>query len=246
LHREFSDRAGFVIFDRYLGRNQQSTFASELVDAGLNRCNALVAVIDESWLHPRNIGRLFNDEDWVAFELTYALEFGLQIAIVGTQEMLAVFDDLELPSKLVPLKSVLHIQLEECGDLGESFLRWARVLSMTSNWQVRVDSCLHASVHNNEGTRLSLDEAHLKMVEYSPGIIAKTLDLARLLSRLMYFAGALFLFLALPAVAVGSWAFASCLAIWLAASVVAWMLDYMNARIHQSILRFDRVMIMSK
>lgn len=73
---------GPVCFDRFVVCNPLR-FASCLVDRGLNTCQVLVAVVDETWLKPVNLARLEDvRHDWVRFELAYALAFRLGLVVV--------------------------------------------------------------------------------------------------------------------------------------------------------------------
>ena len=87
----------------------QDTFASELVDRGLNRCEVLIALIDKNWLASHNVARLRasaaieHSTDWVEFELRYALHYGLALALVGELSHLRQVDALVLPWPLSKL-----------------------------------------------------------------------------------------------------------------------------------------------
>ena len=89
--------------DVVLGRDHvrnQDKFANELVDHRLNKCDALVAIIDARWLMPRNLRRLLDSAavqqctDWVEFEIRYALHSGLATVFVGERVHLAAIANL--------------------------------------------------------------------------------------------------------------------------------------------------------
>lgn len=86
----------------------QAEFATALVDNGLNRSDALVAVIDAAWTAPAILDRLARADtsgqssDWVAFELHYALEYGLAMALCGGRETLDRLGSAPLPSPWGP------------------------------------------------------------------------------------------------------------------------------------------------
>src|SRR5574338_310126 len=73
---------GKVVFDTVHVKNEE-TFATDLVDDGLNQCIAMVAIIDDAWLDQSSLGRL-GPNDWVTYELNHAVRHNCVLLLVGT------------------------------------------------------------------------------------------------------------------------------------------------------------------
>jgi hypothetical protein len=103
--RLFSDE---IVFDVSHVTNE-STFATDLVDKGLNNCDVLIVAIDENWFLriDKLIGssRSIQCTDWVEFELRYSLEHQMLVLILGTDADLHRFNNLHLAPNLWGLHS---------------------------------------------------------------------------------------------------------------------------------------------
>lgn len=158
-----------VVFDRHHVRDQ-SRFATELVDRGLNECDALVAVIDAAWLSPSRLAQLHASsfrrvsDDWVEFELRYAVRHGLATALVGQAAHLARVEALTFKGSLCSLATWRRFERpgrERTADEG-TFL--ARSLQRMASESARRRATVHASQANNEPTVLTIAQARAHAV----------------------------------------------------------------------------------
>ncbi len=134
--------------------HDQKTFASELV-AALNRSDALLVVVDESWLRPANqdflkhSGGQAHSTDWVEFELRYAIQHRLVIACVAEKRNVGALQRVPWPPGLSDLGSRSQFETDAAGmsrEESELLMSGLRVMC-TSN--ERLPSTLSAGdIHN--------------------------------------------------------------------------------------------------
>lgn len=150
---------GTVVFDKSAVSSKVS-FATDLVDEGLNHCIAVLVIVDEAWLDEKNLRRL-HVGDWVHFEISYAIEHGLVILPVIESARLDDFRRATLPVGIAAIRSGEHdaFVLNAGQSVADNAKAIANILTARLPGHTRNPSYLRATDRHNFPRKGSADEA---------------------------------------------------------------------------------------
>ena len=164
-------------------------FATCLVDNGLNRSLAVLAVVDDAWLDPTNLQRLDQDADWVGFELSYAIEHSLCIVLIGSRESQRRLAATQLRDSLAKLHRATWFEWDESRPVLPQTQALIELLRARLPAHRRRTSTLRADARHNDPKLIGVEEAKTK---YSGPRSAYLLFAGfDLLGKCLFFAGSL-------------------------------------------------------
>lgn len=164
-------------------------FATCLVDNGLNRSVAVLAVVDDAWLDPANLQRLNQRGDWVSFELSYAIEHSLCIVLVGSRESQRRLATTPLRDSLAKLHRAIWFEWDEGRSVHPQAQALIELLSARLPDHRRRASSLRADARHNDPKFIDVEEAKANYNgPRSAYLLLAGLDL---LGRGIFFAGGL-------------------------------------------------------
>lgn len=155
---------GMVVFDKTAVRSKV-TFATDLVDSGLNHCIALLVIVDDAWLDEKNLKRLHASNDWVYFEIRHAIEHRLLILPVVQPARLGDFRRALLPAGIAAIQSAQHnaFVLDAFGSTADNAKAIAKTLKARLPGHARNPSHLRAADRHNRPRTGSADEAQAQL-----------------------------------------------------------------------------------
>lgn len=146
----------------------QKKFATNPLDPGLNQSLALFAVIDGAWLEPSNVERLGRADDWVRFELSYAVEHRLCMVLVGSGDNRHRFDTTPLARSLTGLRTATWFEWRDSLPFDEQLQALTRLLQSRLKAHSRRPSVLRAGARHNEPMGIDIDQAEARYAGTRP------------------------------------------------------------------------------